>query len=379
VERTRLVTSAYASISMVVGDAARASRVCAWPLRRSPPRESTRLLHVLTPGNFVSPPELPETRSLLEARSLLQAVELNCQADSSATLNLQGSGSGMAQSTAYCQALADAEVAIRSVVKDYFDAFSDTSSNGQCTKASASEAVTGVAEAVASVYTSVTTKVDIEGDGEACAAGFAAGDSLAISLVKVYLEISVELIEAQYPTESYGKDVKKAVDEKINSATGAASGSAAAAVIATAWAGASSQACTTGGFKSDFQEAFVKSTTVAVAELWATVIVELCSNFDDASKDELKVWAEETSKSFSEIAGEIDVDAVVEKSTTEGGAASGTAGEIPICSQSKGICCSSANKDKDSCSCGSGCSMTKSDDTTRVVWEDDDSVKCACA
>ncbi|CAD7702634.1 unnamed protein product [Ostreobium quekettii] len=320
---------------------------------------------------------------LAQYRSLLQErTELNCETDSMATLNLQGSGSGFAQATAFCQALADAEKVIKSVVEDYIEVFEGESSKGQCTEAKASEAVTGVAKAIASAYTSVTTKVEITGTGQACASGFAAGDSLAVSLVNVYLRVSVELIEKKYPTKSYGQDVKKAVDEKVDSATGEASGSAVAAAIAKAWAAATGEACTTGGFKSDFQEAFVKSTTTAVAELWATVIVELCSNFDDAKKDELKEWAEKTSKSFSEIAGDVSVEGVVEQSTTEGGAASGVAGEIPVCGATRGICCSANNKGQDNCSCGPGCSMKKGSggQGTQIVWEDDNSGEtCFCA
>lgn len=309
-------------------------------------------------------------------------MALNCETESEATLSLQGSGSGFAQSTAFCQALADAERVIKSTVEEYFEKFTEDSSNGQCTEAEASAAVTGVAEAFASAYTSVATEVKITGTGTACASGFAAGDSLAVSLVEVYLKLSVELIEAKYPTTSYGQDVKKAVDDKVDSASGRTSGDAAAAVIATAWAAATDKACTTGGFESGYEEALVKSTTVAVAELWATVVVELCSNFEDAKKDELKLWADESSKSFSRIAGDVTVDGSTEITTTEGGAGSGTADEIPICGMSKGICCSSSNKGQDVCSCGSGCSMSKRDDGDdgRIVWDDDSAgTSCYCA
>ncbi|CAD7695635.1 unnamed protein product [Ostreobium quekettii] len=219
--------------------------------------------------------------ALVAVAAARELQQLNCKTDSRATLNLSGSGSGVAQSQAFCQAEADARSAIEKTISEYVVKIFEGDAAGQCTEAAASDAVTGIAKAVATAYTSVTTKVEIQGTGEACAEGFAAGDALAISLVDITLDLSVQLIEEKYPDEGYGEQIVKAVTGKENEATGAAAGRAVAVVVASAWAAAAGGACTTGGFESNFEEAFVESASTAIAELWATVVVELCSNFEE--------------------------------------------------------------------------------------------------
>eukprot|EP00803_Ostreobium_quekettii_P007520 evm.model.scf_237.10 EVM.evm.TU.scf_237.10 scf_237:58449-60483(+) len=224
--------------------------------------------------------------ALVAVAAARELQQLNCKTDSRATLNLSGSGSGVAQSQAFCQAEADARSAIEKTISEYVVKIFEGDAAGQ------SAGPTSGALTCDWVQHSVGRKlsveppernvlVEIQGTGEACAEGFAAGDALAISLVDITLDLSVQLIEEKYPDEGYGEQIVKAVTGKENEATGAAAGRAVAVVVASAWAAAAGGACTTGGFESNFEEAFVESASTAIAELWATVVVELCSNFEE--------------------------------------------------------------------------------------------------
>jgi hypothetical protein len=326
--------------------------------------------------------------AIAAARDLKQDTRTSCLTDSTATLVLKGSGFGQASAKAFCEAEAKAKAQIEKVISEYIVGVFDNAKD-QCTEAKAQEAVTGIAKAVASAYASVTTSVDIQGTGKACASGFAAGDAFAVSLVDIIVDLSVKLVEDTYPDKDYGKKIKTAVKDKKDSASGRAVGQAVAVVIASAWAAASDKACTTGGWEGGFEEAFVKSTSTAVAQLWATVVLELCSNFDAVDYDALKQWEEKTSKSFSEVTGDIDVENSTIAKSTKGGDASGESGEILSCSdmrvgkyQKKPVCCKAIYDGRKSCSCGTGCSMSEFSSAglagTRV-WSDDASGElCFC-
>lgn len=318
------------------------------------------------------------------ARDLEQTTDTACLTESVSTLVLAGTGSGRAQAVSFCQAEADARSAIEEIISEYIISVFEDSGNA-CTEVAASEAATGMAQAVASAYTSVTTTVAIEGTGEACASGFAGGDAFAVAVVDIIVELSVRLIEDNFPDTTYGEDVENAVDTKNNEATGKSIGNAVAVIISDAWAAATDFACTDGGFETNFEEAFVESTTTAIAQLWATVVVELCSKFDDADNDGLAAWEERTSMSVSDIFGEINVDTNVVAMNTEGGITEGTSAEVVPCDGSKKTrCCDlAAAKERETCSCGRGCTLRElvsSEGTVGTkIWVDTATdEKCFC-
>lgn len=313
--------------------------------------------------------------SVGETRELLQATDTTCLTESLADLILLGSGAGRAQAVSFCQAEAEAVSAVEEIVSNYVASVSEDSATA-CTELVASEAAIACAQAVAAAYTSVTTTVAIEGEGRACASGFAGGDAFAVAIVDILIDLTVKLIEDNFPGETFGEDVAAAVANKKNEATGKSIGNAVAVIISDAWAAATDAACTTGGFETNFEQAFVESTSVAIAQLWATVVVELCSNFDDADNEGLADWEERTSMSVSDIFGEIDVDSNVVAGATDSGAVEGNAGEVDTCTGTKKTrCCDiEAAKERTSCSCGRGCTLREITGTTSAtglkIWVD---------
>eukprot|EP00803_Ostreobium_quekettii_P008061 evm.model.scf_392.1 EVM.evm.TU.scf_392.1 scf_392:3582-5684(-) len=286
-----------------------------------------------------------------------------CQTSSSASLTITGSGSGSAKSNSFCKAEADAENAIMEIVFKYLDTIVESPEEG-CKVNSASEVAMATVAAIAKVVATVKVQVDLEGSGEACGGGFANGDAVATALVDITIRVYLELLEKKLP------EAVEDVTKQFSTTDGMAVGRAVAAVWSSAWAKATQNVCTQGGFKSGADEAFAETVREATAFLWAEVILTLCDTIGEDTT-ELKEWKEELAESESRVSGEVTFKDVVDKAMGE---AVSAGGEIPRCSgQKEKICCSVSGKAKSSCQCGASCALVQAlkADSGATIWIDE--------
>lgn len=279
-----------------------------------------------------------------------------CETESFAGLTITA-GTGTAAATSFCNAEAMAKNNITTIVVDWVDDVYDDPET-ECTVRAASAVGEAVATAYAAAYTSVTTTVDIQGEGEACASGFAGGDSFAVALVDLLVQVVVA--ETGKVDEDVSKELEDFDDKEVeikngSSATGEAIGRAVSTVLASAWAAAVSESCSTGGFKEDFQDAYVASVKDAVAFLYAEVVITVCDSLD-VDTDDLTEFQSSLSDSTSFVTGSVTEEGSTIVETTEMADGSGQSEQLRTCDAiGAAQCCRSLALRSGRCTCGAGC------------------------